>query len=350
MGSPVTMQLTTQLPQMNWNPDAAAERRFRIISTACIVLGLLSGVVLNMVHAPAPERGSAEAIPPHLAQIVMERKQVEPPKIELPKPVEPEKLKPEDIKPESKPPEAKEEKPQPKPVEAKPEPVVEAKPQQQQPQAEAPHKNVEAARQKAASSGVLAMRDMLADLREAAPAETIQQSTQQLQTGGTEERATTRSLLTAKAGKGSGGIDTSKFSRDTGGSKALAGHETAAVTSRLDTLPAAKAQKREEQQAKEENAGRSQGEISRIIEANRAAIYIIYQRALRQNPSMQGKVVFKITIAPSGEVTECTVESSDLGDEELEHKLALRIKRIDFGAKNVDTTNITYPINFLPNL
>jgi TonB family protein len=336
-------------PQMNWNQNAADERRFRIISTACVLLGLLLGVILNRVDAPAPEFRSTAIVPPHLAQIVMERKKVEPPKVvELPKPVEPEKLKPEDIKPEPKP----EEKPQPKPVETKPEPVVEAKPQEQpQPQVEAPRKNVEAARKKAAGSGVLAMRDMLADLREAAPAETIQQSTQQLQTGGSEERTTTRSLLTAKAGKGSGGIDTSKFSRDTGGGGALAGHETAAVTSRLDTLPAAKAQKREEEkQAAEENAGRSQAEISRIIEANRAAIYIIYQRALRQNPSMQGKVVFKITIAPSGEVSECTVESSDLGDGELERKLALRIKRIDFGAKNVDVTSITYPINFLPNL
>jgi TonB family protein len=333
---------------MSWNQNAADERRFRIISAASILLALLLGITLNLVHAPLPERRD-EVIPPHLAQIVMERKKEPPPKIEPPKPVEPEKLKPEDIKKESK---KVEEKPQPKPVETKPEPVVtEPQPQQpQQPQAEAPRvKNVEAARQKAASSGVLAMKDMLSDLRESAPAETIQKPAQQLQSGGGEASAPSRSVLTAKAGKGSGGIDTSKFSRDTGGSAALAGHETAAVVSRLDTLPAAQGQKKDEQAA-QEAGGRSQGEISRTIEANRAAIWSIYQRALRQNPAMQGKVVFKITIAPSGEVTDCIVESSDLGDPDLERKLALRIKRIDFGAKNVETTAITYPINFLPNL
>ena len=342
--------LMMPVPQMSWDQNDADERRFRIISIISILLALLLGATLNLVHVPAPERRD-EVIPPHLAQIIMERK-TEPPKIELPKPVEPEKLKPEEIKKESK---KADEKPQPKPVTAKPEPVVSEpqppQPQPQQPQAEAPRvKNVEAARQKAASSGVLAMKDMLADLREAEPAEAIQQqSTQQLQSGGSEASAPSRSILTSKASKGSGGIDTSKFSRDTGGKTALAGHDTATVVSRLDTLPAAQAQKREEQAAKQ-TSGRSEAEIQRTMEANKGALYSIYQRALRQNPAMQGKVVFKIVIAASGEVTECDVVSSELGDPDLERKLALRIKRIDFGAKNAETTSITYPIDFLPNM
>lgn len=354
MGAPATMQLTMPLPQMTWNQNARDERRFRIISAISVLLGLLLGILLNMVDAPEAERRDAAVVPPHLAQIVMERKKIEPPKVvELPKPVEPEKLKPEDIKPEVKP---EKEKPQPKPVEAKPEPVVEAKPQPQTqapPQAEAPRtKNVEAARQKAASSGVLAMRDMLADLREAAPAETIQQPAQQLQSGGSEAAsapASTRSLLTSKAGKGSGGIDSYKFSRDTGGTAPLAAHETAKVASRLDNLPTAtQSAKRDEQQEGQKTGGRSEAEIQRTMEANKGALFSIYQRALRQNPAMQGKVVFKITIAPSGEVTECAVVSSDLGDADLERKLVLRIKRIDFGAKNVEITNMTYPVDFLP--
>ncbi len=341
--------LTMPIPPMSWDQNDADERRFRIISIISILLALLLGATLNLVHIPAPERRD-EVIPPHLAQIIMERKK-EPPKIERPKPVEPEKLKPEDIKKESK---KAEETPQPKPVTAKPEPVVsepQPQPQPQQPQSEEPRvKNVEAARQKAASSGVLAMKDMLADMRESEPAQAIQQqSTQQLQSGGSEASAPSRSILTAKASKGSGGIDTSKFSRDTGGKTALAGHDTATVVSRLDSLPAAQAQKREEQEAKQ-TSGRSEAEIQRTMEANKGALYSIYQRALRQNPAMQGKVVVKITIAASGEVTDCTVISSELGDPDLERKLALRIKRIDFGAKNAEVTSITYPIDFLPNL
>ena len=282
-----------------------------------------------VVDAPKVERAAAEKVPPRLAKLLLEKKKVEPPKvIEPPKP-EPEKPKPEEKKPEP-------EKPKPEP---KPEPEKAPPPK--------PKVDIEAARKKASSAGVLAMKDMLADLREAEPAETIQQSTQKLQTGGSEERVTTRSILTSKATKGSGGIDTSKFSRDIGGSTALQGHETATVVSRLDNLPAAQEQKQDEEQAKK-TGGRSEGEIQRIMETNKPGIWSIYQRALRQNPGLQGKVVFKITIEPSGEVSNCELVSSELHDTELEHKLMLRIKRINFKARDVETTVITYPFDFLP--
>ncbi len=334
----------TTLP---WSAASADEGRFHRIVIITLLLALLFGVIMIVVDAPKIERATAEKVPPRLAKMLLEKTKVEPPKIEPVKPEpEPEKPKVE----EEKKPEPVPEKP--KPIEPKPEP----KPEPKQPLevenivAPKPAVDIAAARKKAASSGVLAMKDMLADLREAEPAEAIQQqSTQQLQSGGSEASAPSRSILTSKASKGSGGIDTSKFSRDTGGKTALAGHDTATVVSRLDTLPAAQAQKREEQAAKQ-TSGRSEAEIQRTMEANKGALYSIYQRALRQNPAMQGKVVFKIVIAASGEVTECDVLSSELGDPDLERKLALRIKRIDFGAKNVETTSITYPIDFLPNL
>lgn len=327
----------TTLP---WSASSADERRFHRIVIIALLVALLFSAIMVVVDAPKIERAAAEKVPPRLAKMLLEKKKVEPPKIELPKP-EPEKPKVE----EEKKPEPEPEKP--KPAEPKPEPKSEPKPQpeveKQPPQK--PKVDVEAARKKAASTGVLAMKDMLADLREAAPAETIQQSTQQLQSGGSEERATSRSVLTAKAGKGSGGIDTSKFSRDTGGSTGLAGHETATVVSRLDTLPAAQAQKKEEQE-KQESSRRTTGEITRVMEANKGALFSIYQRALRQNPSMSGTVIFKFTITPAGEVSDCTVVSSELGDPDLERKLALRIKRFDFGAKNVPEAEFSFPINF----
>lgn len=328
----------TSLP---WSAASADERRFHRIVIIALLVALAFTALMVVIDAPKVERAAAEKVPPRLAKMLVEKKKVEPPKIELPKP-EPEKPKPEEEKPEPKPepekPKPEEPKPQPKP-----EPVAET-PQPQQP----PKPDVEAARKKAASSGVLAMKDMLADLREAAPV-AVQQPGQKLQTGGGEASAPSRSILTSKATAGSGGIDTSRFSRDTGGSAPLASHETATVTSRLDSIPAVEAQKRADQDAAK-NSGRSEAEIHRILEANRSAIWSIYQRALRQNPAMQGRVVFKITIDPSGEVSDCTIVSSELGDAELERKLALRIKRIDFGAKDVESITTTSYIDFLPNL
>ena len=86
-----------------------------------------------------------------------------------------------------------------------------------------------------------------------------------------------------------------------------------------------------------------------MFERNKGSIYAIYNRALRDDPSLQGKVVLKLTIAPSGEVTDCRIESSELKSPELERKLVARIKQFDFGSKAVEPMVATYPVDFLPS-
>ena len=85
-----------------------------------------------------------------------------------------------------------------------------------------------------------------------------------------------------------------------------------------------------------------------MFDKNKSAIYALYSRALRDNPSLQGKLVLQITIAPSGEVTACSVVSSDLNDPELERKLVSRIKLFRFEEKNVEAVTTTKPIDFFP--
>ena len=96
-------------------------------------------------------------------------------------------------------------------------------------------------------------------------------------------------------------------------------------------------------------ASRSIEEIKLVFERNKGAIYAIYNRALRDDPSLQGKVVVKLTIAPSGQVVDCRVESSELKASELEAKLLARIRQFDFGAKDVDQMVVTWPVDFLPS-
>jgi periplasmic protein TonB len=92
---------------------------------------------------------------------------------------------------------------------------------------------------------------------------------------------------------------------------------------------------------------RTDDEIQRVFDKNKIALYEIYQRALRDNPGLQGKIVLKITIAPSGQVLASTVESSNLGDRALERKVAARIKLFDFGKSGQQET-FSYPIDFIP--
>jgi TonB family protein len=70
---------------------------------------------------------------------------------------------------------------------------------------------------------------------------------------------------------------------------------------------------------------------------------------LRKNPSLAGQVVVQLTIAPGGEVIQVKILSSELGDEALERKLILKIKRFKFSKANVSKITVTYPIDFLPS-
>jgi TonB family protein len=94
---------------------------------------------------------------------------------------------------------------------------------------------------------------------------------------------------------------------------------------------------------------RTYEEVTLVLDRNKGAIYSIYNRALRKDPTLQGKVVLEITIDPSGRVTSCKVISSELHNEALEKKLVSRVRLLNFGARSVEVMVVTYPIDFLPS-
>jgi TonB family protein len=164
--------------------------------------------------------------------------------------------------------------------------------------------------------------------------------------GLTKPRPLERSLITSGITRGSGGINTAVLSRDVAGSGLDGERGTGRVTgyvSGADLADAAKAP-----DADSSPGYRTDREIQDVFDKNKSALYSIYQRALRHDPALQGKVVLKLTIAPSGEVTAVSIESSELGDPEFERKLSERVKRFDFGPDGGEPLTITYPIDFLP--
>lgn len=86
-----------------------------------------------------------------------------------------------------------------------------------------------------------------------------------------------------------------------------------------------------------------------MFEKNKGAIYSMYTRALRDEPSLQGKVVLELKISPAGQVVDLRIVSSELKAPDLERKLLARIKLFDFGAKDVDAITVTWPVDFLPS-
>jgi TonB family protein len=96
-------------------------------------------------------------------------------------------------------------------------------------------------------------------------------------------------------------------------------------------------------------ASRAIEDVRLVFERNKGSIYAIYNRALRDEPGLQGKVVLKLTIAPSGAVTDLRIVSSELKQAEVESKLLARIRTFDFGAKDVNEMVVNYPLDFLPS-
>jgi hypothetical protein len=159
-----------------------------------------------------------------------------------------------------------------------------------------------------------------------------------------EAARTERSLITSKAGKSSGGINTAGMSRNTGGA-GLAGHSTTEVSSTVAGLGGDTGVQRPRAG---DRPARSREEIEMVFDKNKGAIYALYNRALRRDSTLQGKLVLKMTIEPSGAVSFCEIISSELDDEELQRKLIQRVKLFRFVEKDVAPVTTTKPIDFFP--
>jgi protein TonB len=299
------MQLTEYYRsyELPWEIDPEGQRRLRRLVTGALLLLLLFGVILPFIHLPK-QTEAPEAVPERLARLMVEEKPKPPPVVEQPKP-----------KPETKP------VPVPKPVD----------------------KTAEA-RKKAQSSGLLKFQDELADLRQIVDLTPLGQ-TKNLQGAVGQDSHAERSLIASKAGGASAGITSANASRGFGtGAGSLTGHDTAAVTSRIATVgTGANVAK-----GGSGKPSRTQEEIALVFDRNKGAIYALYGRALRDVPDLQGKLVLEFTIAPSGEVTECHVVSSELKNAELESKIVARVKLFRFEAKDVAAITTTKPIEFVP--
>ncbi len=93
---------------------------------------------------------------------------------------------------------------------------------------------------------------------------------------------------------------------------------------------------------------RTGGDIARIFDRFNGALQALYQRALRDNPALQGSVTLKLSIAADGTVTDCSVVSSQLNDPELEQKIVVRVKLFHFDPVSGGSWTGNHTINFLP--
>jgi hypothetical protein len=332
---------------MPWTREAESEKRFRQAVLVALLVCFVFGAPVPLIKVPIPDRSVAVVeIPKRLVKLV---------KKDLPKPEPVRKPVPKQAQEEPK------EAPKPRPDQQKPDkPPKSGKPAPKPTELAARDSGgAAAARKNAEHVGVLKFKNAFADLMNETPVAKL----------GTEARLSNesprmkgqavaqRSLVSIQAKGGfSSGIANAGVSRNVGngnGYRLGGGGSGRGDGSGVGFVRVESAIANLEESSRPLSdglaAGRTDEEIQIVFDRYKAALYRIYNKELRMDPTLRGKILMRICIETSGAVSMCKVESTDLASTELVAKIVERIKRFNFGPKEgVPKITILYPIDFLP--
>ena len=289
--------------------ESKQDQLFSRILIALLSLYLIFGVLVPMMDRIELPREIKEQVPVQLTRVLLQKK---------------EKIK------ETPPPVIEEE-----PI---PEEKIEELPKT------SPKTKREVAKEKAKTSGLAAMKDDLFSLREAFIVKPNKGTL--IKEKVVEAETVKRKLLAAKANEQSQNIASAKTSK-TVLSDELSTHNTQTIRLAEEEVLASSESEEAEYETSLANV-RSEMKLRQTLEANKSRLYSLYNRALRKNPFLKGKVLFEIEIQPNGRVTSVAIQLSELEDKALEKRLTVILKSIDFGVEDVEVISTVWAIEFLP--
>jgi len=286
---------------MPWTHGGEDADRFRKALAACLLSAVFFGLVFPLIDLPLPDPFQELEMAERFTSLIRE----EPPPAPVMKEVKPEEAKPEEQKELA---------------------AEEA----------APKKTAE-------SKGILAFREKFSGLAASRKSARLGADARISNAGEAKAGRPVRNMVATQGSGSSGGINLASLSRDIGGGGQIEGVEVARVTSSIGGVVG------EDRPLSEgPAAGRTDEEIQIVFDRHKAALYRLYNRELRKDPTLRGQMVLRIRIEPDGSVSLCEVKSSDLKAPRLAQRVVERVKTFDFGAKDVATITILYPIDFLP--
>lgn len=319
MSSGLIIEQSLLLP---WAEYAEDRRRFRrVLSTTLVVCLSLFLLATFVIELPETEREEVEKIPPRVARMILQQKSLSP------------KPQKKEVAPKTA----------AKPVVQKSKPVTKLKPTPAKPinkpkKSQPTAAQVAEARQVAAKSGVLALQDKLAAMRKMTDIDQLRSRKLHTAASGSERR-TQRDLVQSRAESGSDGIvvtQVTKPSRQPLAERSVTQVTTPAELAELEALASTNLKQRTSE------------EIQLAFDQHKASFYALYRRALRSILGLEGRVVFDLTVLPSGQVEKCRVVSSELNNKELERKLRARIMLMTFAPREVETWTGNYHVDFSP--
>ena len=90
-----------------------------------------------------------------------------------------------------------------------------------------------------------------------------------------------------------------------------------------------------------------QSKINAIIKSKQKALQDCYERELRKNPNLQGKIVVRFTIGEDGKVSDVRIESDSMGNPEVSDCILSRIRRWIFPKPDEGSVTVSVPFVFV---
>jgi len=284
---------------------------------------IMIGILVSLIDVPISDRSSIIKVPERVAKLVREARQLPPPPKAVEEPVAPE--------------------PEPELAEAQP---LEELPKEIDKPVVAEVEQADT-REQVKAKGILAFREKFANRASLRPAAQLGSQAKLGNAGDKAVGRPERSMVTTSGPGSSGGINLADISRDVGGGsgQGMQGVAVAQVASSIGGM----AGDGDRPLSGGVLAGRTDEEIQIVFDRYKAALYRLYNRELRRNPTLRGQLMLQLTIEPDGSVSMCQLQASNMGAPTLAQQVVNRVRTFDFGAKEgISKMTIIYPIDFLP--
>ena len=301
---------------MPWTRAGEDDARFRKSLATALLVSVAFALAVRFVDLPLPEPWHASEAPERWTRLIQP---VRPP----PRAVQPELAKPKETRVAK---------------------LTPRKPQPSQPTMEAPERE--------APAGLLAFREKLSRVAALEPDARLGLNARLSSDGDAASGQPVRNMLTTRA-PGSSGVNLGAISRGVGGGgtgEGMRGVAVASVKSSIAGQGGGGAGSASVGAGRGNPAlGRTDEEIQIVFDRHKAALYRLYNRELRTDPTLQGQIVLRMRIEPDGSVSLCALQSTDMDAPQLAAQVVERVRGFDFGAKQgIAAVTILYPIDFLP--
>ncbi len=310
------------------------DERFRRIFWITLIVYSFVGVGVSLLHVEPVVREDVTQLPPRIAELIIKPKP-------LPKP---------EVKLEEKPaePTAEVEEPEPEVVEPPPSPEEIAEEQRR--------RNMEVA----LNSGLL--RILKQSGTKPISDKKLKRTFSEIKSLSKRPDTSRQGLAMGGKAQASGGIDdlVSQLEKALKDSKAAGPDKTLVISGGIsapDTAPSGGNALEERKTTSVKNpfhikgytdgeSPRTYEEIAEVVEEYKSGISLLYNKALRKDPTLRGTVTVEFTIAAMGDILECKVANSSMENPSFEESLCKRIMGWKFPAIPEGNITVVYPLVF----